>query len=220
MCEGDWLIADRQTEGRGRIGRAWQSPHGNLYASTAVTLAPSDPSAPTLALVAAVALHDALCAAAPRVSPQIKWPNDVLVDGAKIAGILLDRVDQSVVVGIGVNLAHHPEGLDRPVTSLAALGQAPTSPRALLDELASQWDQALGHWRLAGLAQLRTAWLARAHPIGTPLSATLPDGRVLEGTFDGLDDDCALRLRPAASSDADLADLGHHVIHAADVFLI
>src|SRR3954468_5499421 len=95
--EGLWLRADRQTSGKGRQGRAWQSPPGNLHASTLVRLRPDDPPAPTLALVAAVALHEVVTPHAPAAT--IKWPNDLLVDGAKLAGILLERQGDAVVVG-------------------------------------------------------------------------------------------------------------------------
>ena len=127
--EGSWLRAGRQTGGKGRQGRAWQSPPGNLYASTLVRVRPEDPPAPTLALVAAVALHEVIEIYAPAV--QIKWPNDLLFDGAKLAGILLEREGDAVIVGFGVNLAGHPDSLDRPATSLAAahpLGTALATP--------------------------------------------------------------------------------------------
>src|SRR5690348_13140280 len=87
--EGTWLRAERQTAGKGRQGRSWESPPGSLYASTLVRLQPGDPPAPTLALVAAVALHQAVSAYAPDLT--IKWPNDLVVRGMKLAGILLER---------------------------------------------------------------------------------------------------------------------------------
>ena len=144
--EGLWLRAERQTGGKGRQGRAWVSPPGNLHASTLVRLRPGDPPAPTLALVAAVALHEVASIYAPGV--QIKWPNDLLFDGAKLAGILLERLEDAVVIGFGVNLAHHPEGIDRPATSLQVLaGMAPEpaavhrDPRRILRPLAGALAQ-------------------------------------------------------------------------------
>lgn len=198
--EGTWLRAERQTGGRGRQGRAWQSPPGNLHASTLVRLRPDDPPAPTLALVAAVALHEVVAIYAPTV--QIKWPNDLLFDGAKLAGILLERQGDAVILGFGVNLASHPEGLDRPAASLAAA----IAPDAFLTRLAAAFETWLARWRAEGLAPVRAAWLAAAHPLGTPLVAN-----EARGTFDGLDESGALRLR--------LADGGLRVIHAGDVFL-
>ncbi len=210
--EGDWLSAERQTAGRGRMGRHWVSPPGNLYASGLVRLRPGDPAAATLALVTAVALHEAIAIFAPGVALMLKWPNDVLARGAKLGGILLERAGEAVVIGVGVNLAHHPDGLDRPVTSLAALGIAPPEPVTVLAALADVMSDGLARWRGAGLNAVRTAWLARAHPVGTALSAALPDGRRIDGLFQGLTEDCALRLG--------LADGQGHVIHAGDVFLI
>jgi len=209
-AEGLWLRAERQTAGRGRQGRDWVSPAGNLYASTLVRLHPNDPPAPSLALVAAVALAETAEAFGAR--PAIKWPNDVLIDGAKLSGILLERAGDAVVVGLGVNLAHHPEGIDRPATSFAAaIGHAP-APDAFLAALADGFARWLYRWRADGLAPVRARWLEKAHPVGAALTARLPDGTSLDGLFDGLDATGALRLR--------LADGHVHVIHAADVFLI
>src|SRR5687768_10902544 len=108
--EGLWLRAVEQTAGRGRLGRAWISSPGNLYASTIVRLRPNDSTPATLALMAAVALDETLRAHG--AEPWIKWPNDLYLVDAKLTGILLERAGEAVVVGVGVNLAHHPEGLD------------------------------------------------------------------------------------------------------------
>jgi BirA family transcriptional regulator, biotin operon repressor / biotin---[acetyl-CoA-carboxylase] ligase len=209
--EGTWLRAEQQSGGRGRMGRGWQSPPGNLYASTIVRLQPNDPVAPTLALVAAVALAETVQAYAPSVAVTIKWPNDLLICGAKIAGILLERVGDAVVVGIGVNLVHHPEGLDRPVTDLAAQGHQVDSA-AFTQDLAEGFARWVARWRSEGIASVRVAWLLAAHQLGTALFANLGDGDAVEGLFDGLTEDGALRLR--------LADGAVRVIHAGDIFLI
>lgn len=211
-AEGLWLRAERQTAGRGRQGRAWSSPVGNLYASTIVRLRPADPPAATLAMVAAVTLRDIagqLLENPDRLT--IKWPNDLLLGGAKLSGILLERAGDAVVIGMGVNLAHHPEGLDRPVTSLAAHG-APIDPAPFMEMLAEGFARWLQRWHGEGLTAVRRAWLDHAHPKGTALTANLPDGEAVAGLFDGLDADGALMLR--------LADGRVRVIHAADVFLI
>jgi BirA family transcriptional regulator, biotin operon repressor / biotin---[acetyl-CoA-carboxylase] ligase len=209
MAEGYWLRAETQTGGRGRLGRVWQSPRGNLYASTIVRLQPHDPSPATLALVIAVALAEVVEPFAHGQKISIKWPNDVLLDGAKLAGILLERSGDAVVIGVGVNLAHHPTGLDRPVTSI---GAAAPEPAYFCEELARNFAHWLGRWRGEGIATIRDAWLTKAHPIGTALTANLPDGSRVDGLFDGLSADGALRLR--------LADGAVRVIHAGDVFLI
>ena len=210
--EGDWLIADRQTAGRGRMGRLWQSPPGNLYASGLVRLRAGDPDAATLALVAAVALYDTVTLWAEATALRLKWPNDLLSQGAKLSGILLERAGDAVVIGVGVNLAHHPENLERPATDLAALGVASPEPTILLEALAETFARWLARWRCDMLKVICTAWLARAHPVGSALIVNLPDGNQVNGLFDGLTDDCALRLR--------LADGAVRVIHAGDVFLI
>lgn len=208
--EGVWLRADRQSGGRGRQGREWHSPPGNLYASTLVRLRPGDPPAPTLALVAAVALHEVAAAFAGEAPIEIKWPNDLMVAGAKLSGILLERLDDAVIVGFGVNLAEHPDQTERPSTSFADLGGAP-DPTLFLEALAESFGRWLERWRNEGLAAIRTRWLASAHPPGTALSTHTASGAWVEGVFDGLDDSGALRLR--------LADGSSQVIHAGDVFL-
>ncbi|GGB34131.1 biotin--[acetyl-CoA-carboxylase] ligase [Sphingomonas metalli] len=209
-AEGSWLRAERQTAGRGRHGRDWVSPTGNLYASTLVRLRRSDPPAPTLALVAGIAVQEAVSVFLPGAT-RLKWPNDLLADGAKLAGILLERADDAVVVGIGVNIAHHPDLSDRPTTSLADRGEA-CDATLVFDVLREGFARWLARWRGEGLAKIRARWLADAHPIGTPLSLRAPDGSLVEGLFDGLDPDGALTLR--------LAGGGRRVIHAGDVFLI
>jgi BirA family biotin operon repressor/biotin-[acetyl-CoA-carboxylase] ligase len=205
VAEGTWLRAERQTGGKGRQGRVWLSPPGNLYASTIVRILPNDPPAPTLALVAAIALHEVVAPHAPQV--RIKWPNDLLADGAKLSGILLERQNDAVIVGFGVNLAHHPEDIGRPATSLAALTGIAPEPAVFLEILADAFSRWLVRWRTAGIEPLRREWLAAAIPRGTALSTS--EG---EGLFDGLDEEGALRLR--------LADGTLRVIHAGDVFLI
>lgn len=199
--EGLWLRAERQNAGKGRQGKAWVSPAGNLHASTLVRLQAGDPPAPTLALVAAVALHETVAPHAP--GAQIKWPNDLLVDGAKLAGILLERQGDAVVIGFGVNLACRPADLDRPAASL----DPAVPPDPFLRCLAAAFAAWLGRWRVEGLAPVRAAWLAAAHPMGAAL-----DAGGARGAFDGLDETGALRLR--------LADGSVRVVHAGEVFLV
>jgi len=211
LAEGSWLRAGRQTGGRGRLGRSWESPEGNLYCSTLVRLRPGDPPPHMLALVAANAVH-ALVAPLCSGQAHIKWPNDVLVDGAKIAGILLERAGDAVVIGIGINVAGHPEGLDRPVTSLAAQGAEDAEAGALLVRLCELFGHWLAVWRAQGLEPVRTHWLLNAHPQGTAMRVIQPDGEVVEGSFDTLDNQGMLILR--------LANGGARAIHAGDILLI
>jgi BirA family transcriptional regulator, biotin operon repressor / biotin---[acetyl-CoA-carboxylase] ligase len=210
--EGLWIRAERQTAGRGRMGRNWSSPVGNLYASTLVRLMPSDPSAATLGFVAAVALHEVLSAYAPEAALKIKWPNDVLANGAKISGILLERTSDAVVLGIGVNLAHHPEIAGRLTTSVAACSGAAPDPHDFLETLTNSFAHWLGRWRGEGVGVVINSWQNLAHPIGAALSIALPDGEALEGLYQGLDHAGALKLR--------LANGIVRAIHAGDVFLV
>jgi BirA family biotin operon repressor/biotin-[acetyl-CoA-carboxylase] ligase len=211
-AEGVWLRAERQSGGRGRQGREWHSPPGTLYASTLVRVGPADPPAPTLALVAAVALQEVVSSFTPaRTRIEIKWPNDLLVAGAKLSGILLERMDDAVIVGFGVNLADHPEETTRPAINMGMLGGAP-DPARFLDALAASFATWVRRWREEGLGPIRERWLDAAHPLGTPLSTHTAGGERIEGLFEGLEESGALRLR--------LADGSSQVIHAGDVFLI
>ena len=210
--EGSWFRADRQTGGRGRHGRSWASDPGNLYASTIVRLRETDGSPPSLTLVAAVALEQVLSARLGEGRAMIKWPNDLLVEGAKIAGILLEREGDAVVVGFGVNLAHAPDGLGRAVTSLAGQTGQAVPPAEFLPDLAESFRYWLGRWRGGGRTDpVRARWMERAHPLGTALRVRAGDSVMLEGLFDGVDAMGALRLR--------LADGSARVIHAGDVTL-
>jgi len=183
----------------------WISPPGNLHASTLVRLQAEDPPAPTLALLAAVALHEAVSLHAEGL--WIKWPNDLTAAGAKLAGILLERQSNAVIIGFGVNLAHHPDLPGREATSLKALAGVAPDAAVFAETLAEIFARWLGRWRHEGHAPILAAWRAAAHPIGTALNTSEGDG-----LFDGLDDSGALKLR--------LADGSVRTIHAGDVFLI
>ena len=207
-----WLRAAQQTAGRGRQGRAWQSPPGNLYASTIVRVRADDPPAAGLALVAAVALEEAVHDVLPDAGAlQLKWPNDLLLHGAKVSGILLERGGAHVVIGTGVNVVHHPDLPDRATTSLRAAG-ATVDAAALLEKLVERFAAWLAAWRARGIAPVAERWSARAHPVGTALSVRVPDGATLNGRFLGLDASGALLIG--------LAGGARHVIHAGDVFLV
>lgn len=211
LGEGHWLIADRQTAGRGRQGRAWFDGAGNFMGSTLVRPGPGDPPASTLALIAGLAVHEAV---APLIPPphraELKWPNDVLVGGAKLAGVLLESVSGAVVVGIGVNLAQAPALPDRDTLALSALGPAPDRD-LFAASLARTFDRELDRWRQVGLDPLIRRWLAAAHPPGTPLVVGEPGETLLHGRFAGLGSDGALQL--------ELADGTTRTIHAGEVRL-
>ena len=198
-----WLVTDRQTAGHGRRGRAWDSPAGNLAATLLRILSVPPAAAATLGFVAGLALADALDAVGARAAVALdggrgagrfalKWPNDLLADGAKLAGILLESEVQpdgrlAVVVGIGVNVVAAPEGLPYPATSLARLGleaDAASVFRYLSDAWVAreaQWDEG------RGLPAIRDLWLARAAGLGQPIAVS-QGGRVRRGIFRTLDD--------------------------------
>ncbi|MGB3846107.1 MAG: biotin--[acetyl-CoA-carboxylase] ligase [Sphingopyxis sp.] len=189
--EGHWLVADRQIAGRGRLGRAWGDGLGNFMGSTVVHLGAGDPIAATLALMAGVALARTVQTLAPAVDFRLKWPNDVLVDGAKCSGILLERSGDAVVIGIGVNLVSAPELPDRATACFADKGAAIDRDR-FADTLAVAMVDALWTWRQAGIESIVRAWLPLGHPVGTPLHVS---EQAIDGFFDGLAPDGALRLR-------------------------
>jgi BirA family transcriptional regulator, biotin operon repressor / biotin---[acetyl-CoA-carboxylase] ligase len=210
---GLWVVARSQSSGRGRGGRDWSSPPGNLYASH--LLRPTCPlmTAQQLTLLAPVALFDAvanLLGLPPRTSDKLrlKWPNDLLVGGAKVSGILLESAmapngGLALVMGFGLNLASHPQGLDQAATHLHEQGSQATPEQALaaLAEAMAGW---LTQWNEGrGFAAIRAAWLERAGPIGEMLAVrTSPDPAMprIEGMFAGLDAVGALLLNHADGS--------------------
>jgi len=177
--------------GRGRQGRAWVSPQGNFYGSTLVELRPADPPAQTLSLVAGLALIEAVDAAVPAQPLMLKWPNDLLLSGRKLAGILLERSGDRVVIGFGVNLASAPDVPGRLSASLSAR----ITPDAFAPLLAGSFERLLKLWRESAPELVAQAWLARAHPIGTPLAVHSSADERISGRFDGIEADGALRLR-------------------------
>jgi BirA family biotin operon repressor/biotin-[acetyl-CoA-carboxylase] ligase len=201
-----WVIADRQTAGRGRAGRSWVSEPGNLHASLAVCcMAPLD-RAGELSLVSGISLIDAirsLSALQPDAGLRLKWPNDLLVGTAKAGGILVESTTARgqpgflAVIGFGVNIVAYPAELGRMVTSLGACG-AQISAGELLDILACRIGEWLEIWDGgAGFDRIRRAWLERAGPLGEPITVNTSRG-VLAGSFEGLSDSGALLLRTGA----------------------
>lgn len=210
--EGVWLRAERQTAGRGRMGRDWEGEAGNLFASTLVRIASNDAPPPTLALVIAVAAHRALEDFTGAGRLQIKWPNDVMAGHAKLCGVLMERVGDAVVIGIGVNVAAAPEIPGRETACLHDLGAGACDAASVLEVIAARFAEELLRWRTYGVELVVRAWLERAHTPGTALSVHLPDGESVTGVFDTLAPDGTLILR--------LADGGSRAIHAGDVFLL
>jgi BirA family transcriptional regulator, biotin operon repressor / biotin---[acetyl-CoA-carboxylase] ligase len=219
-----WITATAQTQGRGRRGRSWISPPGNLYASLLLHDPSSFEQAPQLAFVAALALRDAVALEANALAPQLnfKWPNDLLLNGRKCAGILIEGEATPnteggkcfiVVIGIGVNCSSHPSAGDGsigfPATDLAAHG-ATITPEQLLARLSATMCRRLAQWdRSRGFAAIRGDWLTHACGIGEPIAVRAGDAEI-KGRFVGLDHSGRLVL--------DRPDGGLTKIAAGDVF--
>jgi BirA family transcriptional regulator, biotin operon repressor / biotin---[acetyl-CoA-carboxylase] ligase len=189
-----WITAQTQTEGRGRRDRAWISPAGNLYASLLLTEPSPSERAPELAFVAALAVRDAVVAAAPQLAAQLslKWPNDLLLAGGKCAGILIEGEagpgqSVSAVIGVGVNCTSHPSAaIDRPATDLAAHGAA-IPPQQLFMRLSATMYLRLAQWdRGAGFSAIVGDWLKSAHGVGEEIIVR-NGGNERHGRFAGLD---------------------------------
>lgn len=189
--EGDWLVALAQDEGRGRQGRAWSSLQGNFFGSTLVQLRAGDPPAPGLSLACGLALIEAVGAAVTGRALMLKWPNDLLLDRAKLAGILLERAGDRIVAGFGVNLAVAPAIDGRSTASL----DGALSPQAFAPLLAASMARIVALWHGGEPAAFAQAWLARAHAVGTLLRVHDGQGQHIAGRFEGLEADGALRLR-------------------------
>ena len=213
-----WVAALRQDSGRGRRGRAWATPHGNLAATLLLVERHELKLAATLGFVAGLALADALDAVMPdrkvAIAPdgggagrerfELKWPNDVLADGAKLAGILLESamLDASRValaIGIGVNVVAHPQDVPYPATSLSALG-ARCDAETLFLALTDAWSRNARDWDGGrGLATIRRRWLARAAGLGSQVAVRV-DGNVVRGVFETIDEDCRFVIRSGAGT--------------------
>lgn len=208
-----WITARSQSAGRGRRGNTWASPPGNLYATLLLTAPAAPAQAPQLCFVAALAVHDAVSGIAPARGPQLalKWPNDLLLDGAKLGGVLIESENTpvlTVAIGFGVNCVSHPSGTPFPATDLAAAG-AQVAPERLLKMLTAAMQRRLAQWRGGeGFAAIRTDWLERAVGLGEPVQVRLPD-RELNGRFEGLDDAGRLLLVQGSKTTA---------VTAGDVF--
>ena len=210
-----WVVSSRQESGRGRRGRARDTPAGNLAATLLVVDSHELRLAATLGFVAGLALSDALNAVIPaaRVSVgvdggqgveagarfELKWPNDVLADGAKLAGILLESSligggRLALAVGIGVNVVAHPEGVPYPATSLKALGST-VDAETLFLALSDAWTDNSRDWdRGQGLSRIRQRWLSRAAGLGSEVAVRV-DGNVVRGVFETIDEDCRFVIR-------------------------
>ena len=201
-----WISTGRQTAGRGRRGRAWDAAPGNLAATLLIRPGASQAVLGQLSFVAALAAAETASHFARSASILVKWPNDVLAEGKKLAGILLEGGSDWLAIGIGINLASFPEGTEFPAISLAQLGIAPPSPEEALTVLAARFAHWYDVWMKDGFDTIRDAWLARAAGLGKPIRARLPS-ETREGVFEGIDQSGALllneqgRVRPIAAAE-------------------
>lgn len=204
-----WVVADQQTGGRGRHGRQWTSPPGNLYATLALAdpCAPSD--APQLGFAAGLALHAAIASASGIRHPRLglKWPNDLLLDGAKLSGLLLEGLHRDgrfgLLIGFGINIASAPIGLPYAATALQS-GGADVTRDGLFSRLSTTWLVELERWR-KGFTFTRSAWLEQAHGIGAVVTVRPPGGSI-SGRMLGID--ASGRLRLATTEGEILIDAG------------
>lgn len=211
-----WIMARLQTGGRGRRGNAWKDPGGNFAGTLMLRPRTTAKEAAQLSFVSALAVADVVGRFAPAAQVALKWPNDVLVEGGKISGILLESEGQGPVpdwvsVGIGINLASRPPGDPAaafPPVAFAELGVPVPRPEEVLDVLAESFARWLERYRAEGFQPLRDAFLARAARLGQPIVARLPR-ETIEGVFADLDEDGRLVLDTPQ---------GARRIAAADVF--
>lgn len=191
------VFASEQTAGRGRRGRVWESPRGNMHCS--VLLRTGRPLAETaqLSFAAGIALVDALGIACPGLPVGCKWPNDVLSGGRKLSGTLLEAANDAsyVILGLGVNVSSAPPAVMYPTLALAEAGYA-VAPEALLAIFCDCFAPWLELWQKEGFARLRQPWLDRAYGLGAPITVRLSD-REMTGVFAGLDANGALLLEQA-----------------------
>ena len=198
-CGPFWLWADEQTGGRGRLGRNWVSEPGNLYATFLFPISEGPNAAAQVSFVAALAVHDTVMRLRPGLSPRIKWPNDVLIGGAKFCGVLPEVVGSAptrIAIGCGVNIAHAPQGTPYPVTALGADLAVDSVLRELDANLARRlklWDEG------RGFPAIRQAWGERALGLGGQVTAAAGTKQVA-GTFKGLAADGALILEESGGT--------------------
>jgi BirA family transcriptional regulator, biotin operon repressor / biotin---[acetyl-CoA-carboxylase] ligase len=207
-----FLLADEQTAGRGRLDRNWASLRGNCYSTLIFPLDAEIPVVPQIGFVVALAVADVVRKHI-KCNPQLKWPNDVLVKGAKIAGILCEVLSTqplTIAIGCGINVAHAPTGLSYPATCLAAEGATTTR-----DEVFQSYRFAIAHWldiwkNGQNFPAIRTAWTSLAIGIGETITMTSGTQR-LTGTFETITEQGAVMLKPALGPP--------HILHAGDVHI-
>jgi BirA family biotin operon repressor/biotin-[acetyl-CoA-carboxylase] ligase len=218
-----WIVANRQSRGRGRLGRDWISVPGNLHASLVLSDGVTPERAPQLGFVAGIATIAALRAlCAGEAGFALKWPNDILLDRAKLGGVLLEGLALStggerlpaagvVVIGVGVNCVAAPQGVPYPATALASLGAQAPSAAALFAALSDSYCETLKLWAAgSGFAEIRRRWLDAAAGVGESVHVRLAQGEEIEGRFETIDAEGRLVITSGAAK---------RVIDAGDVLL-
>lgn len=213
-----WIVARRQTAGRGRRGREWASEDGNLFATLLHVTRKAPAEAAQVTFVAALAIADLLDAYAPPSLVTIKWPNDVMLSEEKASGVLVESGQHAagglwLAVGMGVNLAHAPRGTERPATSLAQHLRGEVAAPPKVEEAAARLSEAVAvwmeRWETLGFQPILDAWTARTPGLDGPAVARLGQ-QTVAGTAEGVAADGALKLR--------LGDGSLRLISAGDVF--
>lgn len=212
--EGTLITARRQHAGRGRRGRTWESAEGNLFLSLVLRPKDGPDAAAAIGFAAALAVFDTVSAQLPRgTGVALKWPNDVLVVGRKVAGLLIEQASgpdgTALILGVGINLVSHPFDTPYPATDLGCEGAGVVSPEEALHSFCRAFLLYYRRWQKDGFAPLRAAWLTRARGLGEPLTVDV-EGRRFDGVFKGIDDDGALIL--------DLGGQGVKKVTAGDVY--
>jgi BirA family biotin operon repressor/biotin-[acetyl-CoA-carboxylase] ligase len=207
--EGLVVVAERQTAGRGRRDGVWESPAGNLYLSI-VTKVPDQLIAGQLAYVASLSVYDAVFKhTGTNASLSCKWPNDLLLNGNKLSGILIEALNEFSVVGIGVNLSNTPSAVADKAISLADVDLS-VDRSDMVSDLIHSFDHWKKSWRKNGFSVIRDRWMSVAHGIGDPIIARFPDGNEEQGVFQGIDGAGALVL--------ERVDGSVRMIAAAEIF--
>lgn len=216
--DGTLVWSGEQTAGRGRRGRSWHSPPGNLYLSLILRPDCVPATAAQLGMVAAVAVGDALGTIMPPLTEVLfKWPNDILVNGSKVGGILLESAASRpeslewLVLGLGINVESFPEGTEFPATSLCHESGHSVTVEEVLDGFCRSFLNWVNNWLEEGFVPVRQAWLERAWKKGEVIQARIEDEKI-DGIFRGLDEDGALLL--------ELPSGARRRITAADVFAL
>ena len=203
-----WITARVQRSGKGRRGRVWVSQDGNLFAT--LLTAGGNARSGELAFLAGLAAGETVAAFAPNATVSLKWPNDVLLNGKKTAGILLENFGAALAIGVGINLTSYPPGTEFPATSIKENADVAPESGAALTVLAGAMAAWYEVWRTCGFTPLREAWLQRASGLGKQVRARLETEEV-QGVFETLDGDGALMLR--------MSDNSLRRIAAGDVFV-